>query len=203
MGSGTGSNASALCQAATSGERTYTVELVLSTAPDAGICEVARVENVALEVVPAALKGEEFSNELCTLLEKYQIDVLVLAGFMRLLSPLVLACVRGHVVNIHPALLPEFGGKGMYGIHVHEAVISAGRTETGATVHVVTEKYDEGAVIMQTRVPVLDDDSATSLQQRVKEAEHRLYPEALDLYIRAHWPDHVGSASIADGPQVS
>lgn len=203
MGSGTGSNAKALCQAARSNESEYTVELVLATSPDAGICEVARAENVVLEVIPASVKGEEFSTKLCSLLEQFRIDVLVLAGFMRLVSPKVLTYMNGHVVNIHPALLPEFGGKGMYGLRVHEAVLAKGRRETGATVHVVTEQYDEGAVIGQTKVPVYAEDSPASLQQRVKESEHQLYPVAINQYIRDNFRNSVGSGPIADKSAVS
>lgn len=203
MGSGTGSNAKALCQAARSSESEYTVELILATSPDAGICEVAREENVNLEVIPASVKGEEFSTHLHSLLEQCQIDVLVLAGFMRLVPPKVLTYMNGHVVNIHPALLPEFGGKGMYGLHVHEAVLAAGRGETGATVHVVTEKYDEGAVIGQTKVSVLEGDSPASLQKRVKESEHQLYPFAINQYIRDNFRFSIGSGPIADRSAVS
>ncbi|MBK6418998.1 MAG: phosphoribosylglycinamide formyltransferase [Ignavibacteria bacterium] len=203
LGSGTGSNAKALCEAAKSSESAFSVALVLTTSSAAGMCEVARGENVDLEVIPASVKGEEFSTKLCSLLEQYRIDVLVLAGFMRLVSTKVLTYMSGHVVNIHPALLPEFGGQGMYGLHVHEAVLASGRTETGATVHVVTEQYDEGAMIGQTKVPVFPEDSPSSLQQRVKETEHKLYPVALNHYIRENFQDIVGSVPTAGISAVS
>lgn len=105
------------------------------------------------------------------------IDLLCLAGYMRLLRPEAL--VERTVLNIHPALLPKFGGPGMYGMHVHQAVIDAGETVSGCTVHRVTEYYDEGEIILQRRVQILPTDTAASLAARVLEAEHIAYPEAI------------------------
>ena len=105
------------------------------------------------------------------------ISLLCLAGYMRLLRPEAL--VERTVLNIHPALLPKFGGPGMYGMYVHQAVIDAGETESGCTVHRVTEYYDEGEIVLQRRVPVLPTDTAASLAARVLEAEHLAYPEAI------------------------
>ena len=99
-----------------------------------------------------------------------------------MLSPTVIKKFKNRILNIHPALLPKFGGKGMYGIHVHEAVISAGEKETGATVHLVDEVYDNGAVILQKKVKVNPDDTPELLQKRVLRTEHKIYPDAIKLF---------------------
>jgi phosphoribosylglycinamide formyltransferase-1 len=111
------------------------------------------------------------------------VEILCLAGFLRILPSEVLLSLPGRVLNIHPALLPKFGGKGMYGMHVHEAVIAAGETESGCTVHRVSEVYDEGPIVYQLRCPVLPGDSAEDLAHRVLELEHKAYPEAIQRVI--------------------
>ena len=106
-------------------------------------------------------------------------DVVVLAGYMKMLGPAVLSRYDGQVLNVHPALLPKFGGKGMYGRRVHEAVLAAGESVTGATVHVVDAEYDLGPVVAQREVPVLPDDTVESLSARVLEREHELLVQTL------------------------
>jgi phosphoribosylglycinamide formyltransferase-1 len=103
---------------------------------------------------------------------------------MKLLHPRIIATYRQRIINIHPALLPKFGGKGMYGHHVHEAVIRAGECESGASVHFVDEVYDHGAVILQKEVPVLPDDTPEALAARVLTVEHELYPEVVRRFAR-------------------
>jgi len=106
-------------------------------------------------------------------------EVVVLAGYMKKIGPRTLDTFRGRILNIHPALLPKHGGKGMYGIHPHESVLAAGDSESGATVHAVDEHYDHGPVLRQRRVPVLADDTPETLQQRVLAEEHVIYVEVL------------------------
>lgn len=106
-------------------------------------------------------------------------DYVCLAGYMKLLPASVVAKFAGRILNIHPALLPKFGGKGMYGMHVHEAVIAAGERESGCTVHFVTEEYDEGAVILQASCPVELDDTPETLAAKVLKLEHDTYFKAL------------------------
>ena len=101
---------------------------------------------------------------------------------MKMLDPVIIKKFKNRIINIHPALLPKYGGKGMFGIHVHEAVIAEHEKITGATVHFVNEVYDSGAVILQKRVKVKPTDDALSLQKRVLRAEHKLYPEAIKLF---------------------
>jgi phosphoribosylglycinamide formyltransferase-1 len=108
-----------------------------------------------------------------------------LAGYVKLVPVQVVARFKGRMLNIHPALLPAFGGKGMYGQRVHAAVLAAGVRESGASVHFVDEEYDRGAVVAQRRVPVLDGDTPASLAARVLEIEHQLYPAAVDRVCEA------------------
>jgi phosphoribosylglycinamide formyltransferase-1 len=122
----------------------------------------------------------------------------VLAGYVKLVPANVIAAYRGRIVNVHPALLPEFGGKGMYGRRVHEAVLASGARETGATVHLVDEAYDHGATLAQARVPVLPGDTPELLAQRVLEVEHRLLPEVVLTFSR-----ELGAGSLKPPPAPS
>ena len=107
------------------------------------------------------------------------VELVVLAGYMRMLGPRVLGRYRGRVLNVHPALLPAYGGRGMYGERVHAAVLATGERVTGVTVHLVDEEYDQGPIVAQAEVPVLQRDTVESLQRRVLRREHTLYPETL------------------------
>jgi phosphoribosylglycinamide formyltransferase-1 len=122
---------------------------------------------------------EEFTEALIEELRSRDVNLICLAGYMKFLPRRVLQFAKNRVINIHPALLPRHGGKGMYGIHVHEAVIAAGERETGVTVHQVDHLYDHGKIIAQRKVLVLPDDTPESLQERVLEVEHLLYPETV------------------------
>lgn len=123
--------------------------------------------------------GEMEDQAILRTLRAHDVDTVILAGYMKRLGPLTLQAYRGRILNIHPALLPKFGGQGMYGKRVHEAVLRAGETVTGVTVHVVDELYDHGRILAQCKVPVLVGDTIDSLAERVLRQEHRLYPETL------------------------
>lgn len=112
-------------------------------------------------------------------LQKHQVELVVLAGYMKMLGPETLVTYRNRVLNSHPALLPKFGGKGMYGTHVHEAVVKAGERVTGVTIHLVDDQYDHGAAVAQCIVPVLPDDTVADLEERVKERERLFWIEVL------------------------
>jgi len=149
---------------------------VISNRPDAGALDRARRSNVPAVV----LKQPGDATELLVAL--HDIQIVVLAGYLKLVPAAVVKQFRGRMINIHPALLPDFGGPRMYGHHVHEAVLASGATESGATVHFVDEEFDRGAIIEQERVPVLPGDTPDTLAARVLEAEHRLLPRVvLDL----------------------
>ena len=109
----------------------------------------------------------------------HEVEIVILAGYMKKLGPKTLAHFEGAILNIHPALLPKFGGQGMYGIHVHEAVLAANEIETGVTIHLVTEEYDTGAIIAQEKVPVMPGDTPQTLAARVLQTEHALFPAVL------------------------
>ena len=122
---------------------------------------------------------EAFTEGLMDILKRAETDLVVLAGYMKLVPPQVVAAYQGRMLNIHPALLPKFGGKGFYGMRVHEALIAAGDTESGATVHFVDAEYDRGPTFMQRTVPVLPGDTPESLRTRVLAVEHELLPDAI------------------------
>ena len=169
--SGRGSNLDALLQAL-GPDAPARVVLVLSNRADAGALDVAEFYGVAAEVLDDAADGSEWILRL----ERCRADLIVLAGYVKLVPAPVIARYRDRIVNIHPALLPLHGGKGMYGRRVHAAVLAAGDRESGATVHLVDEAYDRGAILAQGRVPVLPGDSPDVLAARVLEVEHRLLP---------------------------
>lgn len=147
------------------------VALVLSDRKAAGALERARARGI-----PAVWLPMERQGEMEAVLREHGITHIALAGYLRLIPPAVVRAYEGRMVNVHPALLPAFGGPGMYGHHVHEAVVRAGARTSGPTVHFVSERYDEGAIIAQQEVPVLADDTPESLAARVLVAEHALYP---------------------------
>lgn len=149
--------------------------LVLSNRAKAPVLDLAREAGIPALWLSAPDDGEAMERELLTA----GISMIALAGYLKLVPSVVTRRWRGAMVNVHPALLPEFGGRGMYGHHVHEAVIAAKRSESGATVHFVDDEYDRGANIAQARVPVLPADDPSTLAARVLAAEHALYPRAL------------------------
>jgi formyltetrahydrofolate-dependent phosphoribosylglycinamide formyltransferase len=178
LASGRGSNLRALHEFLTLGERDAIarVALVLSDHADAGALSFARSRDIAAVAIDGGTLGGE---RLLAQLSSHRIDLVVLAGYMRLVPEPVVNEYRGRMVNVHPALLPAFGGRGMYGSRVHAAVIAAGSRVSGATVHFVDERYDHGAIIAQWPVPVLSGDTPQALAARVLRVEHALYPPAV------------------------
>jgi phosphoribosylglycinamide formyltransferase 1 len=172
--SGRGSNLEALLRVL-GPDAPVRVVLVLSNRPDAPALEHA----VAKRIPGVVLQDPADSAEWLDALERHAVDLVVLAGYVKLVPSAVIARYRGRIINVHPALLPSFGGKGMYGRRVHEAVLASGARESGATVHLVDEVYDRGAILGQARVPVLPGDDPDRLAARVLEVEHRLLPAAV------------------------
>ncbi|MBW8838464.1 MAG: phosphoribosylglycinamide formyltransferase [Gemmatimonadetes bacterium] len=181
--SGRGSNLEALLQSLGAGAPARVV-LVLSDRAAAGALAVARARGVATEV----LTDPSSAAEWLAALEREGTDLVVLAGYLKLVPAGVIELYRGRIVNIHPALLPAFGGRGMYGRRVHQAVLASGARESGASVHLVDEVYDRGEVLARARVPVLPDDDPDRLAARVLEAEHRLLPAVVLAAARAGRP---------------
>lgn len=169
--SGRGSNLEALLRAL-GADAPAQVVVVLSNHPDAGALDRARAHGVSAEVLPDPADAADWLERLT----RHRVDLLVLAGYLKLIPSPVIARYRDRIVNVHPALLPAFGGRGMYGRRVHEAVLASGERESGATVHLVDEVYDRGRVLAQGRVPVLAGDTPETLAARVLTVEHRLLP---------------------------
>jgi phosphoribosylglycinamide formyltransferase-1 len=176
-----GSNMQAIIDQVEAGRLDAEIVLVVSNNSDSGA--MARAEKHGLP--RRHLSGhthpdpDALDDAIRGALTEAGADLVVLAGYMKKIGPKTLEAFRGRMLNIHPALLPKHGGKGMYGIHPHEAVLAAGDAESGATVHVVTADYDQGPVLRQRRVPVHDDDTAQTLQQRVLREEHVIYAEVI------------------------
>jgi phosphoribosylglycinamide formyltransferase-1 len=184
LGSGRGSNFQAILGAIQQ-ERIPAARicLVISNNSSAGILDIARASSLpAIHLSQKQYPSEgQLVDALLSLLRQHDINLIVLAGYMKRLHPRVIEAYRNRILNIHPALLPKFGGKGMYGHHVHEAVIQAGETESGATVHLVDELYDHGTIVLQRTIPVAPEDTPESLAAKVLHIEHEIYPEALRL----------------------
>jgi len=158
-----------------------TVALVISNNEDSTALCRARSEKIPAYHLSAKKYGSEdvLANELLNTLSRHNIDLIFLAGYMRMLHSSVIEKFKNRIFNIHPALLPKFGGKGMYGMNVHRAVIEARETETGITIHRVNAEYDSGEIIAQTKIPVAPDDTAETLAARVLEKEHEFLIEVI------------------------
>jgi phosphoribosylglycinamide formyltransferase 1 len=176
-----GSNMQAILDACAAGRIAAVPAVVISNNSESGALERARRARVPAYHLssrthqdPAAL-----DREILRVLHDHGVTLVLLAGYMKLLGPATLDAYRGRILNIHPALLPKFGGQGMYGKRVHEAVLAAGETLTGASVHLIDERYDTGPILAQCQVPVLPDDTADALAARVLVEEHRLYAETV------------------------
>nr|WP_243665078.1 phosphoribosylglycinamide formyltransferase [Rhodothermus marinus] len=135
-------------------------------------------------------------------LRAHDVELVALAGYLKKIPDNVVAAYRNRILNIHPSLLPAFGGPGMYGRRVHEAVLNYGVRWTGATVHLVDEEYDHGPIVLQEPVPVLPDDTPETLAARVLEVEHRLYPEALRLFAEGVWWSTVAASASCPKPET-
>ena len=158
-------------------ERVAKVVLVASNRTDSPALIRAATASIDIAHFNAADDG----TELLDLLKKHRIDLVVLAGYLKRIPSRVIREYSGRMMNIHPALLPAFGGEGMYGARVHEAVIASGATETGVTVHLVDDEYDRGPIIAQWRIPVEPAETAERLAARVLNVEHVVYPRAVEM----------------------
>lgn len=160
---------------------TISVRLVLSNNPDAYVLSRARQFNIPTLTFSRPELYQ--SNHIMDILSVQGIDYIVLAGFLWLIPAYILKAYPNRIVNIHPALLPNYGGKGMYGRRVHEAVIAGGEKESGISIHYVNEKYDDGQIIFQAKCPVEPGDTPETLAARIHELEHKYYPEVIEKVI--------------------
>lgn len=180
--SGGGSNAQQIISYFKNSELARVV-LVVCNKPGAGVVAIAEKENISVLQIEKEnfFRGDAYLPEL----KKIDTHLIALAGFLWKMPPLLIAAYPKRIINIHPALLPKYGGRGMYGQYVHESVLNAGERESGITIHYVDEQYDNGDIIFQTACPVTDDDTAESLAQRIHQLEHLHYPRIIEKLLQA------------------
>ena len=179
LASGRGSNLQAIIEHFDNIARERVAKIALVASNRADSPALIRAATASLDI--ASFDTADDGTELLDLLRKFRIDLVVLAGYLKRIPPLVIRDYSGRIINIHPALLPAFGGEGMYGARVHEAVIAAGAKESGVTVHLVDDEYDRGPIVAQWRVPVEKSDTPESLAARVLAVEHVVYPRVIEM----------------------
>ncbi|MCI0532294.1 MAG: phosphoribosylglycinamide formyltransferase [candidate division Zixibacteria bacterium] len=184
LASGNGSNLQALIDSVKKKKLKAEIEIVISNNSNAFALKRARRNGIkALHLSRQQFKSQpEFDRKLVSTLKKQKIDLICLAGYMKKLSPSVVKAFRNKIINIHPAPLPRFGGKGMYGLDVHRAVIHSGVKNTAVSVHLVDYKFDHGPVIYSEMIPLKKSDTPVNLQKRVLKVEHRVYPYIAGLF---------------------
>lgn len=174
-----GSNMQAILDAVKSGELQAEAVMLISNNSQSYALERAKKNGLKAYHLSSKTNPEDLNETIVALLTENNINVIVLAGYMKKLDDEIIDAVEGRVLNIHPALLPKFGGEGMYGNKVHQAVIESGEKISGATIHLVNSHYDEGRILNQASCKVLPEDTAESLAERVLSLEHKLYYETL------------------------
>jgi phosphoribosylglycinamide formyltransferase/phosphoribosylglycinamide formyltransferase-1 len=179
LASGRGSNLQAIIDHFDNISRERIAKVVLVASNRADSPALIRAATASIDI--ASFDAADDGDELLELLRRFRVDLVVLAGYLKRIPPKVVREYSGRILNIHPALLPEFGGEGMYGARVHEAVIASGARESGVTVHVVNDEYDRGPIVAQWRVPVEPGDTAEALAARVLSVEHVVYPRVVEM----------------------
>ena len=180
--SGAGSNAQKIIDHFRDSDR-IKVSLVVCNKPGAGVLQIAAKEEIPSLVIEKEkfFRGNAYTDEL----QEAGIDFIILAGFLWKIPAALIRAYPGKIINIHPALLPAYGGKGMYGHHVHQAVIDHQEKESGITIHYVDEQYDHGDIIFQAKCPVLASDTADSLAGRIHQLEHQHYPAVIEQLLQS------------------
>ncbi len=179
LASGSGSNFQAIIDAIHRGDIDAQIVGLITNKYEIGAIKKAEKNSIPVKVISPS-EPEYFKQNLLNALLEWNPDLIVLAGFLKKIPDQVIDAFSGRIINIHPSLLPKYGGKGFYGKRVHQAVINAKETESGCTVHLVNEKYDAGAIIEQVIVPVLPTDDADTLSKRILEEEHKLLPKIIN-----------------------
>lgn len=188
--SGRGSNFEALHRAILTEHIPAQIVAVISNNSQSGVLVLARSFSIpALHISRRQFNNDEsFNQKLLDTLRSYNVQLIVLAGYMKKLDGAIIRQFRNRIINIHPALLPKYGGEGMYGIHVHEAVINAKEKFSGATVHIVDEEYDHGRILRQEQVAVDEHDTPETLAAKVLKIEHKILPEVVRMYAEGTLP---------------
>lgn len=179
LASGEGTNAERIVNYFT-GNPAIQIVLILTNKADAGVIQRAERLGISVEIVSSKTFKEGKATDV---LLQYRVDFIVLAGFLLRIPDEILHNYPNRIINIHPSLLPKYGGKGMYGHHVHEAVLAAGEKESGITIHFINEHYDEGSIILQVKCPVLPNDTPESLASRIHQLEYKHFPEVIERLI--------------------
>ena len=183
---GRGSNFEAILKASQSGALSASVGLLVTTHEDHGAVKIARDAAIPLMILSPSQAPLAWEKGVANALHEHNITHVALAGYMRRVGDAILQEYQERIVNVHPSLLPSFGGTGMYGEHVHQAVLEHGCKVSGCTVHFVDERYDSGPIIAQECVPVEFDDTPQSLAARIRKIENELYPKCLERLVRGH-----------------
>lgn len=178
--SGGGSNAEKIIEYF---DQSYNIQvsLIISNRANAGVLEISEKNNI-----PSLIINRDYfyqSQNILDELNHSSIDIIVLAGFLWLIPFYLISAYPNRIINIHPALLPKYGGKGMYGLHVHQAVKDARESESGPTIHLVNEEYDKGEVLFQIKCLISEDDSASDIAAKVLSLEHQYFPKVIESYI--------------------
>ena len=176
-----GSNMQSIIDACKSGKLAATPVVVISNNENSGALERANSENIPAHHISETVLGDEAKTDesIANTLRQHEVELVVLAGYMKRIGPLTLGAFENRIINIHPCLLPKYGGQGMYGMRVHEAVIASGDKESGVTIHLVNSEYDRGAILAQEKLEVMETDTAQSLADRVLRLEHSLYTNTI------------------------
>ena len=176
-----GSNMQSIIDACKSGELAAKPVVGISNNENSGALVRASKEGIPACHISATAIGDEAATDerIASTLQDHGVELVVLAGYMKRIGPVTLEAFENRIINIHPCLLPKYGGRGMYGMRVHEAVIAAGDSESGVTIHLVNSEYDRGAILAQEKLDVLKTDSAQSLAERVLKLEHSLYANTI------------------------
>ena len=184
MGSGQGSTIKSICEAVESGELQTTIKALITDNPHSEIIHTAKKYQIPFFVLPFEKNNEsDWDKNLVKILKNFQPDLILLAGFLKKIGPKTLTAFKNKIINTHPSLLPEFGGKGMYGLKVHKAVCDSGKSKTGVTVHIANGDYDKGLKIAQKSLKISSDDTPLKLQERVKLMEKEVCKDTLKKII--------------------
>lgn len=199
--SGSGSNFGAVLKSIDTGKLNAKPTLLIADRPAIGAIDKAEARDIPVAILPPGKFENEdaFAEALLHALANHGVEFIALAGYLKKIPASVVDAFKHRMLNIHPALLPSFGGKGMYGPRIHEAVLEHGCRVTGVTVHLVDSEYDTGPIVLQEPVAVRQDDSPRSLAARVLQLEHRLYPEALQLFAEGRVEMNGRRVQIRDG----
>lgn len=184
--SGSGTNFKAIIEACKRNDIAANITGLITNKPEISAIDHARNNSIPYKVIPPESypSRKAFAEALITQLNSWNADLIVLAGYLKKIPEVVIETYPDRILNIHPALLPKFGGKGYYGLKVHQAVLAAGEKESGCSVHIVTNEFDEGPVLGRSKVPVKENDTPEELAKRILKKEHQLYPKVIQEHLK-------------------